>query len=43
MLSLLRCHVFEPVTCPVCKLIHHINPSTRTGLREWAECEASRH
>jgi hypothetical protein len=43
MRSVLRCHVFELVTSPVCKQIHHLNPTTSTGLREQAECEASGH
>jgi hypothetical protein len=27
-------HVYEPVTCPVCQQIHHVNPATGTVLGE---------
>jgi hypothetical protein len=30
-------HVYEPVTCPVCHLIHHVNPATGVVLDEKAE------
>ncbi len=43
MRSVLRCQVFELVTCPVCKQIHHVNPTGGGNLREHAKCEASRH
>jgi hypothetical protein len=29
-------HVYEPVTCPVCHLIHHVNPHTGVVLGEKA-------
>ena len=29
-------HVYEPVTCPVCRLIHHVNPTTGAVLGEKA-------
>ena len=32
-------HVYEPVTCPVCKQIHHVNPTTGTVLGEQTERE----
>ena len=33
-------HVYEPVTCPVCRLIHHVNPTTGAVLGEKAELPA---
>ena len=30
-------HVYEPVTCPVCRLIHHVNPTTGAVLGEKVE------
>jgi hypothetical protein len=27
-------HVYEPVTCPVCHQIHHVNPHTGVVLGE---------
>jgi len=30
-------HVYEPVTCPVCREIHHVNPTTGTVLEEKVE------
>ena len=30
-------HVYEPVTCPVCHLIHHVDPHTGVVLGEKAE------
>ena len=29
-------HVYEPVTCPVCHQIHHVNPHTGVVLGEMA-------
>jgi hypothetical protein len=33
-------HVYEPVTCPVFRLIHHVNPTTGAVLGEQAELPA---
>ena len=30
-------HVYEPVTCPVCHQIHHVNPTTGATLGEKVE------
>jgi hypothetical protein len=30
-------HVYEPVTCPVCHQIHHVNPHTGVVLGEKAK------
>ncbi len=30
-------HVYEPVTCPVCHEIHHVNPATGAVLEEKVE------
>jgi hypothetical protein len=30
-------HVYEPVTCPVCQQIHHVNPHTGVVLGEKAK------
>jgi hypothetical protein len=30
-------HVYEPVTCPVCHQIHHVNPTTGSVLEEKVE------
>jgi hypothetical protein len=30
-------HVYEPVTCPVCRQIHHVNPTTGVVLGEKAK------
>jgi hypothetical protein len=30
-------HVYEPVTCPVCHQIHHVNPHTGVVLGKKAE------
>ena len=30
-------HVYEPVTCPVCHQIHHVNQTTRATLEEKVE------
>jgi hypothetical protein len=27
-------HVYEPVTCPVCHQIHHVNPASGAVLEE---------
>jgi len=27
-------HVYEPMNCPVCHQIHHVNPTTGTVLGE---------
>ena len=27
-------HIYEPVTCPVCRKFHHVNPATGTLLGE---------
>jgi hypothetical protein len=35
-------HVYEPVTCPVCRLIHHVNPTTGAVLGEKAELPAAK-
>ena len=32
-------HVYEPVTCPVCGQIHHVNPATGAVLGERVEEE----
>ncbi len=32
-------HVYEPVTCPVCGRIHHVNPTTGAVLGEQVEEE----
>jgi hypothetical protein len=35
------CHVYEPVTCPVCHRIHHVNPHTGVVLGEKPRTAAS--
>jgi len=30
-------HVYEPVTCPACNQIHHVNPNTGVALGERTE------
>ena len=30
-------HTYEPVTCPVCRQIHHVNPATGAVLGEKVE------
>jgi len=30
-------HSYEPVTCPVCRQIHHVNPTTGKVLGEAAK------
>ena len=30
-------HVYEPMTCPVCRQIHRVNPATRAVLGEKLE------
>jgi predicted RNA-binding Zn-ribbon protein involved in translation (DUF1610 family) len=30
-------HVYEPVTCPMCGQIHHVNPATGTVLQAKGE------
>jgi hypothetical protein len=30
-------HTYEPVTCPVCHQIHHVNPTTGATLGEKVE------
>ena len=35
-------HVYEPVTCPVCRLIHHVNRTTGAVLGETAELPAAK-
>jgi hypothetical protein len=35
------CHVYEPVTCPVCHRIHHVNPHTGVVLGEKVNTAAS--
>ena len=34
-------HVYEPVTCPVCHQIHHVNPHTGVVLGEKPNTAAS--
>jgi len=35
-------HIYEPVTCPVCHQIHHVNPTTGAVLGEKAELPAAK-
>ena len=30
-------HIYEPVTCPVCRQVHLVNPATGTVLGEKVE------
>jgi len=30
-------HVYEPVTCPACRQVHHVNPTTAVVLEEKVE------
>jgi hypothetical protein len=30
-------HVYEPMTCPICHQIHHVNPATGVVLEEKVE------
>jgi hypothetical protein len=34
-------HVYEPVTCPVCRQIHHVNPTTGVVLGEKGQITAT--
>ena len=35
-------HIYEPVTCPVCHLIHHVNPHTGVVLAKRPNKAATR-
>ena len=35
-------HVYEPVTCPACRQIHHVNPTTGAVLGEKAGLPAAK-
>ena len=30
-------HIYEPVTCPICHQIHHVNPASGAVLEEKVE------
>jgi len=36
-------HVYEPVACPTCHQIHHVNPTTGTVVGEKVELAAPKN